>query len=64
MQTCVNSKNREIIIKIVYGVQLFIPVLLLRTIRFPVIRTCETTDELRRVIHLHYSLSFSHGKEI
>ena len=30
--------------------QLFIPDLLLRTLRFPEIKTCETTDELRQVI--------------
>jgi len=33
-----------------YGVQLFIPILLLRTLRFPEIRTCEMTDELGWVI--------------
>ena len=36
--------------RIFYGVQIFIPVLLLRTFRFPEIRTCETTDELGCVI--------------
>ena len=50
MQTYVNSNNREIIQRIFYGVQLFIPVLLLRTLRFPEIRTCEMTDELGWVI--------------
>ena len=38
--------NREIIRRIFYGVQLFIPVLLLTTLRFPEIRTCEMTAEL------------------
>jgi len=50
MQTYVNSNNREIIRRIFYGVQLYIPVLLLRTLRFSEIRTCETTDELGWVI--------------
>jgi len=36
--------------RIFYGVQIFIPVLLLRTFRFPEIRTCETTDDLGWVI--------------
>jgi hypothetical protein len=64
MQTYVNSNNREIIRNIFYGVQLFIPVLLLRTLRFPEFKTCETTDELGWVIRPYCSLSFSHGKEI
>jgi len=46
MQTSVNSNNREIIQRIFYGVQLFIPVLLLKTLRFSEIRSRETTDEL------------------
>ena len=33
-----------------YSVQLFIPVLLLRTLIFTEIRTCETTDKLSWVI--------------
>jgi len=37
-------------ILIIYGVQTFIPVLPLRTLRFPEIRTWETTDELGWVI--------------
>ena len=45
-QTYVNSNNHEIIRRIFYGVQVFIPILLLRTLRFPEIRTCKTTDEL------------------
>ena len=32
--------------RILYGVQLGIPDLLLRTLRFPEIKTCEKTDEL------------------
>ena len=42
----VKSNNPKIKRRIFYGVQLFIPVLLPRTPRFPEIRTCETTDEL------------------
>jgi hypothetical protein len=45
-QTYENSNNYEIIRRMIYGVQLFIRVLLLRTLRFPEIRTCKTTDEL------------------
>jgi hypothetical protein len=37
--------------RIFYGVQLFIHVVLLRTFRFPEIRTCGTTDELSWVIN-------------
>ena len=49
-QTYVNSNNREIIGRIFYGVQSFISALLLRTLRFPEIRTCKTTDEVGYVI--------------
>jgi hypothetical protein len=52
-QTSVNFNNLVICIiqRIFYGVQLFLPVLLLRTLRFPEITICETTDELDWVIH-------------
>ena len=36
--------------RILYGLQLFIPNLLLRTLRFPEIKTCETADGLGQVI--------------
>ena len=45
MQRYVSCNNLEIIQRIFYGVQLFIPVLFLRTFRFPEIRACEATDE-------------------
>jgi len=49
-QTYLNSNNREIIRRIFYGVQLLITVLLLKTLRFPENRTCETTDEVGYVL--------------
>ena len=54
MKTYVNSNNREIKRIIFYGVQLFIPVLLLRILRFPEISTCESTDELGWVIRKQF----------
>jgi hypothetical protein len=52
MQTYVKCNNREKIQRIFCGVHIFIPVLLLGTIRFPEINTCETTDEVGWVIIL------------
>ena len=47
MQTSVNSNNREIIQRILIVSNIYkIAVPLLRTLRFPAIMTCETTDEL------------------
>jgi len=44
--TYINFNKHEIIRRMFYGVQIFIPVLLLRTLRFPEIRTREKTVEL------------------
>jgi hypothetical protein len=41
---------------VIYGVKLFIPVLRHRTLKFPEIRICETTDELDCVITVFHIL--------